>query len=69
MGLKSFLSKIVRESDQSGYHSSRSDSNNHRSLKNKDGKVVAHVYGDGGVKGTKNGWVSEAFVGYEEKEE
>lgn len=64
----SILTKIVRESDKSGYHSSRSDENKHRTLKNKDGKVVAHVYGDGSVKGTNNGWVSEAFVGYKEED-
>jgi hypothetical protein len=63
---ESFLTKIVRESDKSGYHTSRSDSNKHRTLKNRNEEVVAHVYGDGSVKGTNNGWVSEAFVGYKE---
>ena len=37
---------------ESGMHTSRSDSNNHLSVKNQDGKVIGHMYEDGSMKAT-----------------
>ena len=37
---------------ESGWHSSRSDSNTHLSIKNADGTVIGHIYKNGTIKGT-----------------
>lgn len=37
---------------ESGWHKSRSDSNDHLSIKNSEGKVIGHAYKDGSLKGT-----------------
>ena len=40
---------------ESGLHKSRSDTNDHLSIKNSNGKVVGHMYKDGSLKGTNQG--------------
>lgn len=48
---KKYLEQMKRES---GMHTSRSDENNHLSIKNSDGKVIGHMYEDGSIKGTNS---------------
>ena len=40
---------------ESGWHKSRSDSNDHLSIKNSGSEVIGHMYKDGGIKGTNRG--------------
>jgi len=53
---KSMAEKALNQfQKESGWHQSRSDSNNHLTIKNSEGSVVGHIYRDGSVKGTNNG--------------
>jgi hypothetical protein len=48
---KSFTERLLEQARKdSGWHSSRSDSNAHLSIKNADVTVVGHLYPDGSIK-------------------
>lgn len=50
---KSLAQRILDQAArESGWHSSRSDNNDHLSIKNSNGKVTGHAYEDGMIKGT-----------------
>jgi hypothetical protein len=41
---------MIQSELQSGWHSSRSDANEHLSIKNSNGDVTGHLYRNGGIK-------------------
>lgn len=53
---RSMAERIIEQArSDSGLHSSRSDQNDHLSIKNADGTVIGHMYPDGMIKGTNEG--------------
>ena len=40
---------------ESGWHSSRSDINDHLTIKNSEGDVIGHAYKNGMIQGTNQG--------------
>jgi len=46
---------LEQSQKESGWHSSRSDLNEHLSIKNQDREVIGHLYKDGTIKGTNHG--------------
>ncbi|MBI2124482.1 hypothetical protein HYT92_01695 [Candidatus Pacearchaeota archaeon] len=54
---KSMSEKILEQFiKESGWHTSRSDDNEHLTIKNSDRRVTGHLYKDGTIKGT-NPWL------------
>lgn len=47
-----FLEQMRKDA---GWHKSRSDGNDHLSIKNSNGTVVGHMYKDGSFSGTNQG--------------
>ena len=52
----SFADQLLSQMRQeSGMHISRSDSNNHLTIKNFENRVIGHMYENGSIKGTNQG--------------
>ena len=56
---KSMAERLLEQCQkESGWHTSRSDSNVHLTIKNAEGKVTGHFYKDGAISGVNNGELS-----------